>query len=274
MAYTPLQLADAFIQAGELTDALDALNQHLEEQPTDADALRLRISVRLRLGDEEQLLAALVDTEALPQKSADDFQQISVIQQRLSNLGAAEDAMRAALGLEPDNLRYTERLVQLLQAQGEFHGALDVVREQEKSWKWLEREGDLLAQLGDHTMATARYGLALAQLNEFEGQMRQDYLQGLQARLLLARAESYRHLEQYDVARQHYEQAQKMLPEDPAIAFNLGILTALSGELAAGVAQCRAALDAAPDTLREEMLSSLKKDVTLQQVHDALIDET
>ncbi len=270
MAYTPMQLADAFIQTGELPDALDALNQHLQETPDDADALRLRIAVRLRLGDEEHLLAALVDAEAIPQKSADDYQQISVIQQRLGNLGAAEDAMRAALGLAPGDLRLTERLVDLLQRQGELHAALEEVREQERSWKWLEREADLLAQQGNHMMATARYGLALAQLSEYEGQMRPDYLQALQARMLLARAESYRHVGQYDVSRKHYEEAQKLLPEDPAITFNLGILTALSGEFAAGVAQCREALASAPDTMREEMLTSLKKESALQSLENAL----
>ncbi|MCA9912121.1 MAG: tetratricopeptide repeat protein [Anaerolineae bacterium] len=270
MAYTPLQMADAFIQAGELPDALDALNQHLQDHPDDAAALRLRISVQLRMGDEESLLAALVDTESLAQKSAEDYQQISVIQQRLGNLGAAEDAMRAALGLAPGDVRMSERLVDLLQQEGELQGALEIVREQERSWKWLQWEGDLLAQLGDHTMATARYGLALAQLSEYEGQMRMDYLQALQARLLLARADSYRHLGQYDVSRQHYEEAQKLLPEDPAIAFNLGILAALSGELAAGVAQCRTALQSAPDAMRQEMLTSVQKDPSLAELAQSL----
>ncbi len=270
MAYTPLQLAEAFIQAGELDDALDALNQHLDANPDDAAALRLRIGVRLRIGGEEQFLAALMDAEAIPQKTADDYQQISVIQQRLGNLGAAEDAMRAALGLAPGDLRHTERLVKLLQAQGELHAALEWVREQERSWKWLQWEGDLLAQQGEHTMATARYGLALSQLGAYAGQMRPDYLQALQARLLLARAESYRHLGQYEVAREHYEEAQQMLPEDPAIAFNLGLLTALSGELAAGVAQCRAALASAPDAMREEMLTSLHDDPALSAIAAAL----
>lgn len=270
MAYTPLQMADAFIQAGELPEALDALNQHIQENPNDIAAFRLRISVRLRLGDEENLLAALVDSEAIPQKSADDYRQVSVIQQRLGNLGAAEDAMRAALGLAPGDLRMTERLVDVLQQEGELQAALEIVREQARSWNWMQWEGDLLQQLGDHMMATARYGLALAQLSEYEGQMRQDYLQSLQARLLLARAESYRHLEQYDVSRQHYEAAQKLLPDDPAIAFNLGILTALSGDAAGGTEQCRTALQSASETMRREMLLSLKKEPALQSLENAL----
>ena len=44
--YNPITLADAFIQAGELDDALDALNQHLEANPSDDDARRVDIDMR------------------------------------------------------------------------------------------------------------------------------------------------------------------------------------------------------------------------------------
>ncbi|MBZ0278924.1 MAG: tetratricopeptide repeat protein, partial [Anaerolineae bacterium] len=45
MGYSPMQLAEAFIKTGELTDALDALNQQLETVPQDDYARRLRSQV-------------------------------------------------------------------------------------------------------------------------------------------------------------------------------------------------------------------------------------
>ena len=43
MGYSPLQLAQAFIKTGEIEDALDALNQHLEATPSDDETRRLRV---------------------------------------------------------------------------------------------------------------------------------------------------------------------------------------------------------------------------------------
>ena len=51
--YSPIELAEAFIRTGELADALDALNPHLEAQPNDETALRLRAAVLMRLPGED-----------------------------------------------------------------------------------------------------------------------------------------------------------------------------------------------------------------------------
>jgi tetratricopeptide (TPR) repeat protein len=266
MPYSPMQLAESFIKTGELTDALDALNQQLEEQPHDDEARRLRIDVLLRLAEVDYLQSALADINTLAEITAADYQRESVLYERLGDTAKAIESMHKAHKLAPADERLSERLLNLLMAQKHYAAALELVREQEKSWRWLQYEGDVLVLMGDDTLATARYGLVLAQLETFEGVMRADYLQGIKARVLLVRAHAYRRLQQIENAREHYQAAQLLLLKDPTISFNLGLLDALSGDIDSAVTQCRAALTNAPQILQDEMRESLRKDAIYSEL--------
>jgi Flp pilus assembly protein TadD len=97
----------------------------------------------------------------------------------------------------------------------------------------------------------------LSHLDDLEGVLREDYRQAIKARVLLARAHAYRRLAHIDIAREHYETAQALLPKDPTIRFNLGLLDALSGNLEKAISEVNLALGNAPKSLRDEMLQSL-----------------
>jgi tetratricopeptide (TPR) repeat protein len=273
MPYSPMQLAEAFIKTGELTDALAALNQQLEAQPDDAEARRLRIDVLLHLAEAAQLQQALTDINALPAMTAADYQRASVLHERLGAITQAIAIMHQAHKLYPADERLSERLLNLLMSHKQYAAALELVREQAKAWRWLQYEGDILVLIGDDSLATARYGLVLAQLAAFEGVMRADYLQGIQARVLLARAHAYRRLQQIETAREHYQAAQLLLPKDPTISFNLGLLAALAGDVDQAVAACRAALAAAPQLLQDEMLAALRNDANYATLWERLKSE-
>ncbi|MEO8393720.1 MAG: hypothetical protein ABI700_12085, partial [Chloroflexota bacterium] len=88
--HTPIELAEAFIQTGELGDALDALNQHLQAQPDDEGARRLRASVLLHLPNRAR--EALADLDALAAPSTDD---LLLRAQTLEALGDSEAAFAA-----------------------------------------------------------------------------------------------------------------------------------------------------------------------------------
>lgn len=271
MTYTPMQLADAFIQTGELQDALDALQQQLDAHPDDHEARRLRIAVQARMGGD-QLAQAIADLNALPAKTAADYQQLSILYERTRQPAEAIDAMQTARTLAPDDPRLSERLLRLYQDADRLDEALALVREQARTWRWLQWEADLLVQRGDARMATARYGLVLAQLAQFEGQMRPDYLRALLVRVLLARAGAYRQLDELDTAQEQYEQAQALSDDDdPTIAFNLGVLSALRGDLPAAIAQCQRAYQRAPHALRQQMHATLA-DERLVALRTALSD--
>lgn len=259
MPYTPMQLAEAFIQTGELTDALDALNQQLEAYPGDDAARRLRIGVLLRLDDDDHLHKALADFDQLANLSANDEVQRSVILERLHNLQGALDAMTRALVINPADARLIERNLHLLIVQGNTDAALELIRTQERTWRWLQWEGDLLVMSGDDIMATARYGLALAQMNErYTADDR--FITPIRARLLLTRGDAYRRLGDVSQAEKHYIAAGKLIPTDPMISFNRGLLAIQRGSLPDALKFCRKGLEQASTALRTEMEIVLRGD--------------
>ncbi len=257
MPYTPLQLADAFIQTGELADALDALTQHLDAHPGDAATRRLRMSLQLRLGGD-QLQVALADFDQLTSPTASDYAQRSVMLERSGDLDGAAQAVQHASTLNPTDERLTERLLHLYAAQGKTANALELVRSQPRTWRWLQWEGDLLVQAGDDITATARYGLALAQIDARFDTHVDKYLAPIKARILLARAHAYRRLDQIEQADEHYRAAAFLIPDEPAIPFHRGLLAYLRGDLNTALDLCREGLTHVSATLRDELLKTLQ----------------
>ncbi|MBL8162785.1 MAG: hypothetical protein JNJ61_12430 [Anaerolineae bacterium] len=164
MPYSALQMADAFIQAGELPDALETLNAHLAAHADDADALRLRAALRLRLRAEADLRAGLADLDALPDLNADDHIQRSIILGELGEWPAARDAAAAARALRPADERIAERYLVTLGRCGDSATARCLLETLPRTWRWLEWSGDLARDAGDPAAAAQHYAAALAHL--------------------------------------------------------------------------------------------------------------
>ncbi len=161
MAYTPLQLADAFIRAGELADALDALAQHLADHPEDEAARRLRIEVLQRQNPAD----ALAEFEQLAALSAADYVRKSILLAALGRDSEALAAMTQAHALRPDDERIAERYFDMLVADGQLDAARDLLKGQPQSWRWLERAGDVEAE-SDSGRSAALYAAALENLEQ------------------------------------------------------------------------------------------------------------
>lgn len=270
MPYTPMQLAEAFIQTGELTDALEALNQHLDANPGDDATRRLRIGVLLRLADDNYLNKALADFDQLADINADDEVQRSVILERLHDSEGALEAMTRARAINPDDARLVERNLYLLAAQNKIDAALEFVRTQPRTWHWLQWEGDLLVMCGDDMMATARYGLALAQMNE-RYTADDGFITPIRARLLLTRGDAYHRLGDFAQAEKHYIAAGKLIPTDPMIPFNRGLLAMQRGSLPDALKFCRKGYDEASAALRMEMEIVLRGDALYAELARQLL---
>jgi tetratricopeptide (TPR) repeat protein len=255
VTYTPLELAAAFIQTGELDDALAQLDLHLDQQPQDDVARRLRISLQRHRGASLAVLQA--DYVRLAQRGPEDAMQLALA----AELEAALSILAEAHTCWPDHERLTEQYLHTLAVQGDFETALHVVGQQSPGWRWWQWAGDLLVQAGDDMLATARYGLALAQL---EGR-HDPYLVPVRARLLLARAHAYRRLGLLDQAEMHYAAAADLMPDDPLIPFNRGLVAAAQGDLDRAEVICRAAFVAASAALRSQMCKSLLAHPLLRQ---------
>ena len=266
MTYTSLQLATAFIQTGELDDALEALDAHLSENADDEAVRRMRASVLLRLASPEQLDRALADLQQLADVTPDDLQQQSIIYEKQGELDQAIAMMQQALSLQPQNERYAERLLQLTIAHDDLDAALALVRQQERSWRWLQWEADILVQMGNDMLATARYGLVLAMLDDLADS---DHIAAIKGRVLLARAACYMRLGLTDIAREHFLAAKKIYPNDPTIDSNLGLLRYLEGDTEAGIAECRVAYMGANGLVQEQMRLTLAEQGISVEVVDA-----
>lgn len=272
MTYSPLELAAAFIQAGELQDARNALDQHLVQTPGDDRARRMRIRVLRHLGGEADLRAALSDLQQLASPTADDSALHSLLLEQSGDLSGAVNVMAEAHSRWPENERLTERYIELLIATQQMQAALETARSQPRNWRWLGWEADVLAQMGDDVTATARYGLALAQLEAQFGD--ESYMAPIKARLLLARAHAYRRLHMFDQADQHYLQAEALIPSDPLIAFLRGLVAFDQDDLPNALLLCQRAYRAANDTLRDQMRDELKRDPRYMPLLTTLEEQT
>jgi tetratricopeptide (TPR) repeat protein len=266
-----LQMAEHFIQYGELGDAQEALAEHLLSHPADPAALRLRLEIRLRADDWH---GALADALALPDPTPHDLMRRSVIWERMGQRADARAAMQQAVSAAPDDQRMAERLLQLYDNP---RAALSVVEGQLRThdqpthlWRWQQWAGDLYQQLGEIDHAVARYSIAIELMLTPQRQPFR-WAVALIARLFLARAELYRQQGQHDLALADYDQAAERIPDEPMIAFGRALVsvrtaadgaqhsmpaaaaTAAATAVAVAVANCRAAYQQASVPVQAQM---------------------
>jgi tetratricopeptide (TPR) repeat protein len=240
MPYTPLQLADAFVQAGELDDALDALNDHLAATPTDADARRLRASILARRDALTGFEQALADLHALPEHTAEDAVLAVRLVEQISGLQAALEQAEEAHGRFPQDDRVTELLLTLLRRADATARGREIVAKLGDDWRWQVWAGDFAADAGDNAAAITAYTAALDALGAAQVVMPSHLLTKLDikaaaiagsvARLLTARAACYVQLGVYAPAQADYTAAAKLLLDDPTLPLNMGIIAWRQGD--------------------------------------------
>jgi tetratricopeptide (TPR) repeat protein len=249
-----MQLAEAFIKAGELPDALDALNDHLQQHPADDTAHHLRAQVRLRLGTPEQLRAALDDLDAMTQP---DHYLRSVVYERLNQ---PDDALQAAITAqetltdEREKSRALERRLDLMRKGGQIEAALALALEND----WVQWAADAAADLHDDTHAVTYYDQSLARIEALFGKTTDDIAANIRARILLKRGGAHHRLGNLDAADADYAAAAEVIPDDPVIAFNRGLVAAERGDMRAAQSQVISALATAPVALRARMRQELR----------------
>ena len=94
----------------------------------------------------------------------------------------------------------------------------------------------------------------------------------LRAALLVKRGHANRHNAAYSAADADYQAAERLIPNDPLLTFNRGLLAALQGDEATAANLCRAAYDAGSRELRARMRDELANDVRLATLRDLLQD--
>jgi tetratricopeptide (TPR) repeat protein len=261
-AYTPLELAQAFISTGEIQDALDALNAHLDAQPNDDEARRLRADVLTRFGDDTSFQAALADLTQLQQPTADDWHKVAILSQKSGDLDTAHEAYRQALMLRPQDERLTEQWMRLYQSQGDFYSAQQLVDSMPHTWRWRSHAAEIYEALGQYQSAYTAYSDALDLLtiaSEGGSDRQSGWTAPFEAALRLRRANVCLIQELYTDAEADYQAAWQRIPDDPVIPFKLGVIALLQGHTAYGQALCQQAFEAAPTDIRTEILTELEQ---------------
>lgn len=267
MPYSPLQLAEALIQTGELQDALAALDQQMIAAPGD-DVRRLRAAVLARM-DENSRLAALADLDALQTLMPEDVILRSVLLERLGQAAQAVEALARGYAAFPDDQRLTERYIHLLRAQGLLPEARRIVsrwtRQDPAAWRWWQWAGDLAADAHDNTAAEAYYTQAIRVIEQRHrlepvGAVTPPEsvtlaILGIYAQLRAARGRIRARLNQLGAADADYAAAARLIPDDPVLLFKRGLLTARQGNLQQALHLCSAALDGANPILRQQMIA-------------------
>lgn len=254
MSYTPSERAQAFIDAGDLPQALEELNTMVNTQSGD-DALRLRAAVQRRLKGEDHLRAAALDLEKLSKPTSADYVEQSIIFEQLGDFPAAIRAMMVATDLAGgpnERNRLTEQHVRLLLTRGDTEKALELAQQQPKTWRWMQWLGDIAAQAGDFGAAARYYSESITLLMSVTS--RDDkFADAFRARLLLARAEAHRKNAQLEFADADYVTAEQFTPGDPLIPFNRGLIAWQRGDHDTGIALCRDSMANASEPVQDIM---------------------
>jgi tetratricopeptide (TPR) repeat protein len=263
MPYTPMQLAEAFIQTGELQDAVAALKEHLNAQPLDDSARRLLASVLMRLPGKENTEEAVRHLEVL--RTAEDYVMLGLIKERSGEeYEPVIDEFYYAWRLDGNNERIGEMYIErLIQAGTQRHlgdalsTALGVILHMPRTWRWLKWAGDISVQMSAYSWAVMYYNEAIADLERQFDTQNNAFSANLKANLVLKRANTYLNLKELDAAEADYQLAETIVPGDVTITFQRGLLAFLRGNLDEAIRLCQTGLKAASETLSWHMRATL-----------------
>lgn len=268
MTYTAMELAEAYLETGELNLALAALNDHLNAFPADDSARRLRVQV-LR-GFPDGIALALADLDALTAPDASDDGVRGAI------LAAQGDWIGAAAAYERAWVRspvgYGEAYFRVLKRIGDVERALTVLETLPKAWHWHQARAELDALRGDDAAAVEQFSAAIHGLHRLIAVAKdRRLLVALLANALLARASALRRLTRYADAESDYADAHVYEPGDAAIPFNRGLMCLERGAVADAIRLCREGWEGANPAMRAAMRAELSADPRYQPLLAALL---
>lgn len=270
MSYTQMELAEVFIKTGELDDALDALNQQLQMSPDDDNALRLRSSVLLRMGQPNNLQQALDDLEHLPDKTKDDYVQQSIIYERLEQIDNAIKSMKAAYQTSPNHERTVERLIELLTQEKRYQEVLELLHQVPQTWRWLLRQAEIHSLNENFEKSVDTLNQAQSHLEEVFPDLLSPVSRNTMAQIHIARGNAQFKLDKLDKAKVDLRDALYHIPNDTTISFNLGLIAARKNKLKQAVKQCQKALDNSSDYVRQSLIDVLQQDERYSELAEKL----
>lgn len=288
--YDALTLANAFIDAGEIEDALAALTPHLEDHPEDDAARRLRAAVFARLPG----LAGKAhdDYRALRTLTRDDRIADAMLSIGQGDITGGTRILGVLLEQQPEDDSLLERLVHVLIAHP-AHASPDasVVRlldarlaQNPHHWRWWGWRGDLATAIGEDDGAITAYGYGLRALEKILAPIEgapNPILVNQKAQFHLKRADASYRRAQYGEADADLVDAERLLPTDGMIPFKRALIAYQASRVAGAddwqnalrraLPPCRDALDHASPAIRALMRDALRADPIYRPLVEALL---
>ncbi|MCS6835589.1 MAG: tetratricopeptide repeat protein [Anaerolineae bacterium] len=211
--YSPLQLAESYLKTGEWAYVLEALADHLAQQPDDQVARLLRVQVLIRLNE---LSAAQAEAALLADDDPSAWHWRGILHSRAGQPAEAVFCAEQACALAPGDERLAERLLDLYSAAERWQEARRLILAQPPRWGWLARLAEVENALGNYEAARTAYERALEALGQASTSPF-SYLRPIRGTLLAALARTYAALGADDQAQAAHQQARRLLPRDPSL---------------------------------------------------------
>lgn len=256
-----LKTADAFLQFGEVDDALAALDAAVQAAPDDPLPCLRRAEVLTSAGRNlHQALADLERAAALGMDTVRLHFKRMIVLAELGEIAAARAAHAQAVHLDADDPRLWEWGIRLAVLAGDLAGALALIRQvrkkQPSAFGWARREAALLLQMGAFAAARDAF-TALIETHAPADPTPGGWEASQWVEVYLARAEAYRRLDDFDAALADLACAEQHLPDDPGIPFGRGLVAWARGDADGAFPLLRAGLESAAPGVREAFWHAL-----------------
>jgi tetratricopeptide (TPR) repeat protein len=264
-----IELVNAHLFDGDTQAALTALDSHLDAQPDDADARRLRAETHMALNTPDHLRAALDDFNALPAPTPDDSLFMVRAYEKLGLPDQAISTLEAALALDSTHPRLLQRLAEILLAQGRYRDALDQVEKLAPDWRRLQMVGDVLFDLGlahnmarEHAVNAYQSALSIIPVAKWSEPFR--------ARMHLRLANVFQRLGDHKAVEREAAAAAKLIPGEPAVAFYQGWAQVKRGKPAQALTLLKKAFTGASEAVQTDFRKTLSADPACESLLESL----
>lgn len=279
--YIANQLADLYLQTGQIRTAVNEFEERVKRNPSDINARRILAkfyTARLRDGsrtslNQEMMKAAIAqysEVIRLSPKDVESWLMLGRLEQAAQNSPAAEKAFKQVLALDSENEDAMTGLAMVYSNIGDTAGASEMLKrvaDKNPNLRTLTTLAGTYEQMREYGLAAETYGRAL-ELNRENTDLKRAYAQALftadnydkalpvleeliqeDANDLLANlrlSQIYRQKRQFAKARDYAARARQLDPANLEIRYNeVGLLEA-EGKTAEAIAQMRQMVDSIP----------------------------
>jgi cytochrome c-type biogenesis protein CcmH/NrfG len=252
-----LTLARKMARAGRLVDSANVLDQLLDARPDEERAIRARLSVALRKGDVDELLARVRRQIADRPDASRTWLIFGDIFQGNQAFGEAAKAYRSAIVLQPENAGAWLRLIQAVAGNKDTNARL---RCSAHALVLRPEDATLLAMRGAALSTAEHVPEAIAAYQQALRKVPDNALWWTRLGNVIAKTS------EFGRALWAHRKAAMLTPDDPLLYSNQSRIHLVVGDLVATSRRCRQAIQLSPNAEISEEVEVMRRRVALHDV--------